>query len=234
MDSSSAEKIVLTESEAIAKAKFRSGEYFLQRIPCALYLKHSQVYRMGSDVCNEDVHALQTAIPSLKGLKIQKLKVNFYYLSELRIGVISKMFFNSRRDIDEQTFKAWFSDDTSRISKKKRVDKSVSFGDTLKKFHCKISCNMKYYLSHKHVLESDLNEVLDNFQPKSASYVRKLEKKLLFKLLMNIFGDQNDEKEHKDQTIFFKDFYMLLDWSEYKIATAERGDYYITFAYNQN
>lgn len=238
------EKISVSKLENISdeemKKRFSDHTYSVRRAPLALFLVDGKIYHFAKDdVRRKDPMTLLEGDWDFEEVENPKLKVNFYPLSKLQVNVINKKFFQSRDDFDKLSHESMFE---SFKFEKRRVERlgTVSFTDAMEKFDCAISCNMDYYLSHREEIKKDCK--LDEFQPMSKIskfekflpqnyYLKQVEKGLFFKLLKDIFGDEEDEEEGKEQTVILRDFRLVLPEDEFKIGTAERGDYYIGFFY---
>ena len=231
-----AEKIISApdpEFEEI-KEKFFNGAYStMQQMPCALCLWDGKIYHIGKNVRHHNLLKSLQSVDSIEETPSQKLQVKFYCLSSLFIHMINAKCFFTREQFDKLCHDEWNLNDFEQSNVKKLNE--ISFQGALSTyFNCKISCNMEHYFAHKDEMEQDLNERLSNSQLKEKNSLKVLQARLLFKLLQDTFGDEKDEKEQKEQTIILRDFRLVLDMHGFKVATAERGDFYIAFFYILN
>lgn len=210
-------------SDSKIKRRFENHKYSIWNIPCALSFAKGKLYHFGKDVRYEDLIKAQN--DSVKKVTTREIKVKLHYLSKLDVGVINKRFFHSRKDFDKLSHESMFEYHKFKEESVKRLG-DLHFTNAMKTFRCEITYNFEYYLSKRKEIKED---ELDEFQLENKTDSKQLEKSLLFKFLIDIFGDEKDKEEEEEQTIIFRDFHLILDDGSFQIATAERGDCYIAF-----
>jgi hypothetical protein len=109
------------------------------------------------------------------------------------IGMINRKYFDSREALD-RLFVAIESVDRSR----EKQFQQISLKQALEYLNVRISCNMDYYLSNKKELEKDLNRQIDYLDLNDEIILKKLEAELFFKQMCELFGEQNEAKNHDE------------------------------------
>lgn len=107
----------------------------------------------------------------------------------------------------------------------------LTIEEALDKFWIEISIDMNYYLNNRSELESDLNWRID-WERCSEMVKSKIEKGLFYKQMVNIFGKDYDYHPRMGYKFDLQDFHILANAENSKIATAKRGDYFLTFEYS--
>ena len=175
-----------------------------------------------------DIDAIKKAIgnksPDSDDLvETKKLIVESYGDWDLLACLVDSKDFKSREEFDDWALKKHL-----RENEEESV-KEISLEDAWDRMDVEVSPNMAYYCEHRNELEKDLNRQVNDLSDLNDP---GLKKELLYKLLCQLFGNDNSNTPYNnDNDYMLNDFTLLENTGDSRTATAQKGEYYLKFKY---
>lgn len=139
-------------------------------------------------------------------------------------------YVESHKRLNDLYINDWLQYQTSYRKENPVFTSHIPVQDFIKNEYNKtIECDMDYYLGNVAEMEKDLGQKIEPEDIKDQNKIKKIKEELIFKNMLEIFGDENIEEEKKESVVILKDCYVLYAQQGYKLATAKRGDFYYTF-----
>ena len=155
-------------------------------------------------------------------VETKKLIVESYGDWDLLACLVDSKDFKSREEFDDWALK-------KHLRENEESFKEISLEDAWDRMDIEVSPNMAYYSEHRDELEKDLNRQLNDLDDLNDPHLKK---ELLYKLLCQLFGNDNTSTSNNiDNDYMLHDFTFLENTGDARTATAKKGEYYIKFKY---
>ena len=207
--------------EKSIKEKFENEIYSIETIPRIMSIDNSVVFVNKYAPRPNEIDSLEKFDIEDDLVKTEKFFTDSWGDWELTIGMISASHFESREKFDEMVKKESYV---------KNFD-SISIQKALEYIYVTLTPNMDYYINNWNELENELKRTVYHSELKDEH----LKNELFYRQMCNLFGESDDDITTiqdgiPEREFILKDF-RYVSFPNFIYATAQRGNFYLKFAY---